>query len=58
MKKIKKTKQNTNLDEITKKPVFKKKKTEKKIKNDISKVGDCSQGRPEGSLFNSYYTEV
>ena len=24
----------------------------------ISKVGDCSWGRPEGSLFNSYYTEV
>ena len=23
-----------------------------------SKVGDCSRGRPEGSLFNSYYTEV
>ena len=23
-----------------------------------SKVGDRSQGRPEGSLFNSYYTEV
>ena len=23
-----------------------------------SKVGDCSQGRPEGSLFNSYYTKV
>ena len=24
----------------------------------VSKVGDCSQGRPEGSLFNSYYAEV
>ena len=24
----------------------------------ISKVGDLNQGRPEGSLFNSYYTEV
>ena len=24
----------------------------------VSKVGDRSQGRPEGSLFNSYYTEV
>ena len=23
-----------------------------------SKVGDCSRGRPEGSLFNSYYTKV
>ena len=23
-----------------------------------SKVGDLSRGRPEGSLFNSYYTEV
>ena len=23
-----------------------------------SKVGDRSQGRPKGSLFNSYYTEV
>ena len=23
-----------------------------------SKVGDCSQGWPEGSLFNSYFTEV
>ena len=21
-------------------------------------VGDCSRGQPEGSLFNSYYTEV
>ena len=29
--------------------------------NDVkvkSKVGDRSRGRPEGSLFNSYYTEV
>ena len=28
--------------------------------NSIKKayVGDLSQGRPEGSLFNSYYTEV
>ena len=25
---------------------------------EVSKVGDRSQGRPEGSLFNSYYTEV
>ena len=24
----------------------------------ISKVGDCSRGWPEDSLFNSYYTEV
>ena len=24
----------------------------------ISKVGDRRRGRPEGSLFNSYYTEV
>ena len=24
----------------------------------ISKVGDRSRGRPEGSLFNSYYTEM
>ena len=24
----------------------------------ISKVGDCSQERPEGSLFNSCYNEV
>ena len=24
----------------------------------ISKVTDRSRGRPEGSLFNSYYTEV
>ena len=24
----------------------------------ISKVGDPSQGWPEGSLFDSYYTEV
>ena len=23
-----------------------------------SKVGDFSQGRPKGSFFNSYYTEV
>ena len=23
-----------------------------------SKVGDLSQGRPEGSLFDSYYTDV
>ena len=22
----------------------------------VSKVGDCSRGQPEGSLFNSYYT--
>ena len=25
---------------------------------EVSKVGDCSRGKPEGSLFNSYYTEV
>ena len=24
----------------------------------VSKIGDLSQGWPEGSLFNSYYTEV
>ena len=24
----------------------------------VSKVGDQSRGRPEGSLFNSYYTKV
>ena len=24
----------------------------------VSKVGDLCQGRPEGSLFNSYYTEM
>ena len=24
----------------------------------VSKVGDCSRGRLEGSLFNSYYTKV
>ena len=24
----------------------------------VSKVGDLSQGRPEDSLFDSYYTEV
>ena len=24
----------------------------------VSKVGDCRWGWPEGSLFNSYYTEV
>ena len=24
----------------------------------VSKVGDRSRGQPEGSLFNSYYTEV
>ena len=23
-----------------------------------SKVGDCSRGQPEGSIFNSYYTEM
>ena len=23
-----------------------------------SKVGDCNQGRPESSLYNSYYTKV
>ena len=27
-------------------------------KIEVSKVGDRSRGRPEGSLFNSYYTEV
>ena len=26
--------------------------------SDISKVGDLSRGWAEGSLFNSYYTEV
>ena len=26
--------------------------------NKVSKVGDCCQGWPEDSLFNSYYTEV
>ena len=24
----------------------------------LSKVSDRSRGRPEGSLFNSYYTEL
>ena len=24
----------------------------------LSKVGDCSRGWPEGSIFNSYYTEM
>ena len=28
------------------------------LKDNISKVGDHSQGWPEGSLFNSCYTEV
>ena len=26
--------------------------------NELSKVGDCSWGRPEGSLFNSYYIKM
>ena len=26
--------------------------------NKVSKVGDRSRGWPEGSLFDSYYTEV
>ena len=26
--------------------------------NKVSKVGDHCRGRPEGSLFNGYYTEV
>ena len=30
----------------------------KEILTFISKVGDRSGGRPEGSLFNSYYTEM
>ena len=30
----------------------------RKISNEVSKVGNCSRGRPEGSLFNSYYTKV
>ena len=25
---------------------------------DISKLGECSRGRPEGFLFKSYYTKV
>ena len=28
------------------------------IRLKVSKVGDRSRGRPEGSFFNSYYTEV
>ena len=24
----------------------------------VCKVSDCSQGQPEGSLFNCYYTDV
>ena len=24
----------------------------------VSKIGERNRGRPEGSLFNSYYTEV
>ena len=24
----------------------------------VYKVADCCQGQPDGSLFNSYYTEV
>ena len=27
-------------------------------KSDNSKAGDSSRGRPEGSLFKSYYTKV
>ena len=27
-------------------------------KDTKSKVGDCSRGQPEGSLFDSYYTKV
>ena len=26
--------------------------------NQVSKVSDRSRGKPEGSLFNSYYTEL
>ena len=26
--------------------------------NEVSKVRNCSRGRPKGSLFNSYYAEV
>ena len=29
-----------------------------KIEVSKSKVGECSRGRPEGSLFYSYYTNV
>ena len=29
-----------------------------KISISINKVGDCSQRQLEGSIFNSYYTEV
>ena len=28
------------------------------LPTESSKVGNLSQGRPEGSLFNRYYTEV
>ena len=28
------------------------------MKDDINKVGDYSRGRPKGSLFKSFYTEV
>ena len=28
------------------------------LKWNVNKVGDPSRGRPEGSLFNSYDTEV
>ena len=40
---------------------FKKKRLTKPNKNaykKVSKVGDLSRGRPEGSLFNNYYTVV
>ena len=28
------------------------------LKIKVSKVGNCNQGWPEGSLFDSYYTKV
>ena len=28
------------------------------VKSVVSKVGDHSRGQPEGSPFNSFYTEV
>ena len=33
-------------------------KKEKDFLTKVSKIGDRSRGRPKGSLFNSYYTEV
>ena len=57
-KKKKKDRKRMKKEKAERKKERKKERKRNQNWNKSSKVGDCSQGRPEGSLFNSYYTDV